>query len=240
MKLERGERAEPHKKTFQSIPWEGEEKPNPSSQRQSRERDRGGGKQKGQRSASNSRECWGCHEIVKGDHYSSNCPKAKKEESGRPITPYPHGRSPSKERGGACQGGETHRMLRGSFGCKPWVKKDSAEEDEEDKEPNEEKIGKWLREDAMEELMKKELENRREDGNTTCLVEESEYGPHLETCQLDQDWKEQQADKAEKKTKLAPLTVQIILRIGSWKQRVKTKKFEGIWRSHNQGHMCPK
>ena len=49
-------------------------------------------------------------------------------------------------------------MLRGSFGCKPWVKKDSEEEDEVEKAPNKEIVGKWPREDAMEDLMKNGIE----------------------------------------------------------------------------------
>ena len=60
--------------------------------------------------------------MVTGDHYAANCPKQnKKEEQTRPITPYPgRNRSSSKERGGASQGGETYRMMQGSFGSKPW------------------------------------------------------------------------------------------------------------------------
>ena len=68
-------------------------------------------------------------------------------------------------------------MLRGSFGCKPWVKKDSEEEDEVKKAPNKEIVGKWPREDSMEDLMKMGLKNRRKEGDTTSFVEESEYGP---------------------------------------------------------------
>ena len=39
-----------------------------------------------------------------GDHYSNNCPKKKKKEPSRSITPYPRGRSPSKERGETIKG----------------------------------------------------------------------------------------------------------------------------------------
>ena len=88
MKLEGGGGQSPTRRPSSQSLGRDKKKPDPGSQRQSRERDRGGEKQKGGRSASNSRECWGCQEIVTGD-YSSNCPKAKKEESGRPMTPYP-------------------------------------------------------------------------------------------------------------------------------------------------------
>ena len=37
------------------------------------------------------------------------------------MTPYPRGRSSSRERGGASQGDKTYRMLKGSFGKKPWM-----------------------------------------------------------------------------------------------------------------------
>ena len=62
--------------------------------------------------------------MVTGNHYAANCPKQnKKEEQTRPITPYPgRNRSSSREKGGASQGGETFRMLQGSFGTKPWSK----------------------------------------------------------------------------------------------------------------------
>ena len=39
-----------------------------------------------------------------GDHYSNNCPKKKKNEPSRSITPYPRCRSPSKERGETIKG----------------------------------------------------------------------------------------------------------------------------------------
>ena len=83
----------------------------------------GGGHSPG-RSKSNSRVCWTCDEVVTGDHYAANCPKQnKKEEQTRLITPYPgRNRSGSREKGGASQGGETYRMLQGSFGTKPWSK----------------------------------------------------------------------------------------------------------------------
>ena len=68
------------------------------------------------------------------------------------------------------QGGETHRTLRGSFGCKPWVKRaskikgDSGEEDEEENEVekarNEDIVNKWLIDDAVEDLIEMKLKNR--------------------------------------------------------------------------------
>ena len=83
----------------------------------------GGGQSPG-RSKSDSRECWGCREVVSGDHYQANCPKQKKkEDQNRSITPYPNrNRSSSRDRTGASQGNETFRMLQGLFGTAPWNK----------------------------------------------------------------------------------------------------------------------
>ena len=80
----------------------------------------GGGQSPG-RSKSGSGECWGCHEVVSGDHYQANCPKQKKkEDQSRSITPYPgRNRSSSRDRSGASQGNETFQMLHGSFGTEP-------------------------------------------------------------------------------------------------------------------------
>ena len=79
------------------------------------------------RSKSGSRECWGCHEVVSGDHYQHNCPKQKKEDEIRLITPYPgRNRTSSRDRSGASQGNKTFRMFQGSFGTQPW-KKDGEE-----------------------------------------------------------------------------------------------------------------
>ena len=108
-------------------PGKQRKKYDPGSQTRGRDRTRahpthGGGETQGSgRSPSNSRLCWNCDEVVTGDHYASTCTKPKKkEEPNRPITPYPRGRSGSKEREGASQGGETYRMMQGSFGSKPW------------------------------------------------------------------------------------------------------------------------
>ena len=62
-----------------------------------------GGGQSPWRSKSCSRECWGCHEVVSGDHYKANCPKQKKkEDQNKSITPYPgRNRSSSRDRSGA-------------------------------------------------------------------------------------------------------------------------------------------
>ena len=89
----------------------------------------GGGETPGNgRSPSNSRLCWNCDEVVTGDHYASTCTRPKKtEDHTRPITPYPgRERSSSKDRGGPSQGGETYRMMQGSFGRKPWTSGGSA------------------------------------------------------------------------------------------------------------------
>ena len=37
------------------------------------------GSQSPGRSKSGARECWECHEVVTGDHFGHNCPKAKKK-----------------------------------------------------------------------------------------------------------------------------------------------------------------
>ncbi len=60
--------------------------------------------------------------------------------------------------------------MRGSFGCKPWVKRasksngDSGEEDEEENEVekacNEDIVNKWLIDDAVEDLIEMKLKNR--------------------------------------------------------------------------------
>ena len=89
----------PTQRPSSQSPGRERRKPDVGSQRQSSKRARGGEGKKGGRSPSNSRECCGWNEIVTGDHYSNNCPKKKKEEPGRSITPYPRGRNPSKERG---------------------------------------------------------------------------------------------------------------------------------------------
>ena len=137
MKLSGGEQSPTRRPSSQS-PGRERRKPDVGSQRQSSKRARGGEGQKGGRSPSNSRECCGWNEIVTGDHYSNNCPKKKKEEPGRSITPYTPEAGTHLRRGGANQRGETYRMLRGFFGCKPLVKRaskskgDSGEEDGEE------------------------------------------------------------------------------------------------------------
>ena len=67
------------------------------------------------RNKSGARECWGCNEVVTGDHYQANCPKTKKkEDEARPMTPYPRrDRSNSKDRTNAIQGNETFRRFHG-------------------------------------------------------------------------------------------------------------------------------
>ena len=73
---------------------------------------RGEASQSGRRSreSSNTRLCWNCDKI--SDHYAASCIKPPKDDS-RSVTPYPRGRSKSREKGGANQGGETYRMLMG-------------------------------------------------------------------------------------------------------------------------------
>ena len=119
----------PSQRPSSQSPWKQRKKYDPGSQTRGRDKTRvhpthGVGETQGTgRSPSNSRLCWNCQEVVTGDHYASTCTKArKKEDPNMPVTPYPRGRSASKERGGATQGGETYRMLRGSFGSKPWTK----------------------------------------------------------------------------------------------------------------------
>ena len=62
------------------------------------------------RESSNTRLCWNCNKI--SDHYAASCIKPPKDDS-RSVTQYPRGRSNSREKGGANQGGETYRMLKG-------------------------------------------------------------------------------------------------------------------------------
>ena len=88
-----------------------------------REKGRGGEAQRSGRSsqaASNSRVCWNCDEVT-NDHFANTCPKPQKkiDDPYRSVTPYPRGRSGSKERGGATQGSETYRMLKGIYGNEP-------------------------------------------------------------------------------------------------------------------------
>ena len=92
-----------------------------------REKTRGGEGQGNGRSSwdpSNSRVCWNCDEVT-NNHYANTCPKPqkKKDDPNRLVTLYPRGRclSSSRERGGASQGSETYRMMKGSFGRKPWL-----------------------------------------------------------------------------------------------------------------------
>ena len=60
--------------------------------------------------------------MVTNDHFVNTCPKPKKKEyPNRLVALYPRGRSTSREQGGASQGGEAYRMLRGSFRSKPWT-----------------------------------------------------------------------------------------------------------------------
>ena len=70
-------------------------------------------------------------------------------------------------------------MLKGSFGCKPWVKRaskskgDSGEEDEKENEVekarNEDIVKKWLIDDGVGDLIEMELKNRNKEGDTKVL-----------------------------------------------------------------------
>ena len=106
--------------------------PRPPSKSPEGQRDRGASRgrketktphkgKEGGRSKSGARECWGCNEVVAGDHYAYNCPKVKKNDEGnRPITPYPRkDRSSSGDKNNASQGNETFRRFIGSFGEGP-------------------------------------------------------------------------------------------------------------------------
>ena len=117
----------PSQRSASQSPGKQRKKYDPGSQTRGRDKTKthpthGGGETQGSgRSPSNSRLCWNCDEVVTGDHYASTCTKPKKkEEPNRPITPHPRGRSGSKEREGASQGGKTYRMMRESLGSKPW------------------------------------------------------------------------------------------------------------------------
>ena len=123
----------PSQRSSSQSPGKQRNKYDPGSQTRGRDRTRanttnGGGETQGSgRSPSNSRLCWNCDEVVTGDHYASTCTKPKKkEEPNRSITHNPRGRSGSKERQGASQGGETNRMMQGSIGSKPWTAMSSA------------------------------------------------------------------------------------------------------------------
>ena len=112
-----------------------------------REQGRGGEARSSGRSSrdpSNSRVCWNCNEVT-NDHFGNTCPKPqkKRDDPNRSVTPYPRGRSASKERGGATQGSETYRLLKGFYGNEPLstvkgqpeleaspTKKDESEEDD--------------------------------------------------------------------------------------------------------------
>ena len=69
--------------------------------------------------------------------------------------------------------------MRGSFGCKPWVKRaskskgDSGEEDEEENEVekarNEDIVNKWLIDDAVEDLIEMKLKIGRRRGTLKVL-----------------------------------------------------------------------
>ena len=77
------------------------------------------------REPSNSRVCWNCNEV-KNNYYSNTCPNPQKnKEDSRSVTPYPsRGKSGSKERGGASQGGKTYRMLKGSRERSHWLRRE--------------------------------------------------------------------------------------------------------------------
>ena len=95
----------------------------------------------------------------------------KKDDPNRSVTPYPRGRSGSRERGGASQGSETYRMSKGFYRkealrtmegqpemkASPTGKDESeeegiAEEGEEGTE-NERKVNQWLMDYVVKDLV---------------------------------------------------------------------------------------
>ena len=143
--------------------------------------------------------CWNCDEVT-NDHYANTCPKPqkKKDDPNRSVTPYPRGRSSSRERGGASQGGETYRMLKGSFVKKPWLAldrqpgpKDSPAkneesdeedlvEDEDEETENERKVNQWLIDDAVKDLIEMELNQRKKEGDVEGFEAGSDHWLKLE------------------------------------------------------------
>ena len=88
-----------------------------------REQGRGGVARSSGRSSrdpSNSRVCWNRDEVT-NYHFANTCPKPQKrrDDPNRSVPPYPRERSASKEQGGATQGSETYRMLKGFYGKNP-------------------------------------------------------------------------------------------------------------------------
>ena len=80
------------------------------------------------------------------EHWASNCPKPKREggkDNQRSITPYPRSRNSSGEKGGAKQGSDTYRMIKGFWGKEPMMeinrKMDKDDEEEGEKKGEKEK-----------------------------------------------------------------------------------------------------
>ena len=80
------------------------------------------------------------------DHWALHCSKQKKEgakEERRSITPYPRSRNSSGEKGGATQGSDTYRMIKGSWGKRPMVEMNKKTDEEyEDEGTKRDKIDK--------------------------------------------------------------------------------------------------
>ena len=116
-------------------------------------------------------------------------------------------------------------MLRGSFGCKPWVKRaskskgDSGVEDEEENEVkkacNEKIVKKWLIDDAVGDLIEMELKNRKKEEDTKGFEEGSEYWLNSKFGNWNRIGMNSRPMKPKQRARQAPLTILTILKMSS-------------------------